>query len=219
MRKHWWKALSIILVLFTIIGGFLLKVPALAILNETIRNLYFHVTMWFAMIIILLISLINSIKYLNGQQLKHDILASESAKVGFLLGALGLATGSIWARFTWGAWWIDDTKLNGAAITMLIYFAYLVLRSAIEDTQRKAQISAVFNIFSYVMLIVFLMVLPRMKDSLHPGNGGNPGFGGYDLNDNMKLVFYPAIIGWTLLATWIVNLRVRIVKLENKLEN
>ena len=210
--------LAIFLAAFAIIGGFLIKVPALPILHETIRNLYFHVTMWFSMIILLLFSLIASIKTLSGKQPHQDIVAAELAKVGTFMGILGVLTGSLWARFTWGDWWVSDAKLNGAAITLLFYFAYLILRASIEDPEKKARIAAVYNIFAYVMLIVFLMVLPRMTDSLHPGNGGNPGFGGYDLDNTMKIVFYPAILGWTLLGAWLANLGIRYQKLKNEME-
>jgi heme exporter protein C len=68
------------------------------------------------------------------------------------------------------------------------------------------------------MLMLFVMVLPRLTDSLHPGNGGNPAFGSYDMNHNMRLVFYPAIIGWTLLGVWFIDLRLRIRKIENHLD-
>jgi heme exporter protein C len=214
MKKNWWKVLSVVLIVYTIIGGFLVEVPALAILNETIRNLYFHVTMWFGMMIILTVSVIYSIKYLSGFNAKHDVVASEAANIGMLFGTLGIATGMVWANFTWGDWWINDPKLNGAAITMLTYLAYLVLRGSMEDEQKRAKIAAIYNIFAYVILVVFLMILPRMTDSLHPGNGGNPGFGGYDLNDKMKFVFYPAIIGWTLLGVWIMQIRIRIKHLD-----
>lgn len=215
----WWKWLSVALVLWAIIGGFLLDVPRLPILHETIRNLYFHVTMWFGMMIILLVSVIYSIKYLSGYNQKHDIIANEAANVGVFMGFLGIITGSVWAQFTWGAWWVNDAKLNGAAITLLIYLAYFVLRSSLDDESKRARVAAVYNIFAYVMLIVFLMILPRLTDSLHPGNGGNPGFGGYDLNNNMKRVFYPAIIGWTLLGVWIMTIRVRMKNIEEKLND
>lgn len=213
----WWKIIAIVFVLYTITGGFLIPVPAQAILNETIRNLYFHVPMWFAMMTILFVSLWYSIKHLSNPNTKNDMIAEQAANVGLLLGALGLATGSVWARYTWGAWWVADTKLNGAAITMLIYFAYFILRGSINEEQKRGRISAVYNIFAYVMLIVFLMILPRMSDSLHPGNGGNPGFNQYDLDKNMRMVFYPAVIGWILLATWILTLRIRLEKVKRKI--
>ena len=69
------------------------------------------------------------------------------------------------------------------------------------------------------MMIVFIGVLPRMTDSLHPGNGGNPAFGNYDLDSNMRMVFYPAVIGWILIGSWIAQLRFRIKLLEIKKEN
>lgn len=216
MKFSWWKILSIVLLFYTIFAGLLIKVPALPILHETIRNLYFHVTMWFSMIIILFISLWHSIKYLSNFKMEHDIAANQAANVGMLFGFIGVATGSIWARYTWGAWWVNDAKLNGAAITLLFYLAYQILRGALDEEQKRARIAAIYNIFSYVMLIVFLMVLPRMTDSLHPGNGGNPGFGGYDLDNTMKLVFYPAILGWTLLGVWIMQLGIRYTKLVRK---
>jgi heme exporter protein C len=218
MKKNWWKVLSVVLVLYTIIGGFLLPVPRMQILHETIRNLYFHVTMWFGMIIILTISIVNSIKYLSNQKISNDIIADEASKVGLLFGIAGCITGSLWAKYTWGAWWVADAKLNGAAISLLFYFAYQILRSSISDETNRARIAAVYNIFAYIMFIIFIMVLPRMVDSLHPGNGGNPGFGKYDLDKNMRMVFYPAIIGWTLIGVWIMNIGIRIRNLNIKNE-
>jgi len=219
MKLQWWKILAIVLLVYTVVAGFLTDVPRLAILHESIRNLYFHVTMWFTMIIIMLVSLIYGIKYLGSRKHEHDVVAEETAKTGVVFGILGLITGSVWAKFTWGAWWVNDAKLNGAAATLLVYFAYLLLRSSIEDPEKRARISAVYSIFAYSMMIVFIMILPRLTVSLHPGNGGNPGFSSYDLDNKMRMVFYPAIIGWTLLALWIAEVRVRIHRLRIKEEN
>jgi heme exporter protein C len=162
--------------------------------------------------------MIYSIKYLSTHNFKHDIIASEFANMGIVLGVLGLSTGSLWARFTWGAWWVSDPKLNGAAICMLIYLAYVVLRNSLEDPQQKARIGAVYNIFAWSTLIPLLFILPRMTDSLHPGSGGNPGFNMYDLDNNLRLVFYPSVIGWTLISVWIISLKVRGQLLKNALE-
>jgi heme exporter protein C len=203
--------------MYTVIAGFYFKVPAQPILHETIRNLYFHVPMWFAMIVICFVSVWQSIAYLSKSTIENDIKASQAAHIGMLLGILGVTTGSLWARYTWGAWWVADTKLNGAAITLLIYLAYFILRGSIDEEQKRARIAAVYNIFAYVMLIVFLMILPRLTDSLHPGNGGNPGFNNYDLDSTMRSVFYPAVLGWILIAAWIYTLRVRVEKINHKI--
>lgn len=105
MKKNWWKIVAVLLVLYTIVAGFVFNVPAQPILHESIRNLYFHVPMWFAMITICFISAAQSIVYLNKTTIENDIKAAQAAHTGMLLGALGLVTGSIWARYTWGAWW------------------------------------------------------------------------------------------------------------------
>ena len=214
----WWKILAVVLLVYTIVAGFLTDVPRLPILHETIRNQYFHVCMWFAMMILFTVGLIYSIKHLSKQKHGDDIIASEAVNVGILMGILGLLTGSLWAKYTWGAWWTNDVKLNGAAITMLTYSAYLVLRNAITDEQKRGKVSAVYNIFAYVMMLVFILIYPRMSDSLHPGNGGNPGFSSYDLDNNMRMVFYPAIIGWTLLGVWMMTLKIRIQNIKLKTE-
>jgi heme exporter protein C len=217
MKLTWWKVLTVILLFYTIVAGLLNKVPHLAILNETIRNIYFHVPMWFGMIIILAVSVIYSIKYLRKPTVENDIIAESAAKVGVLLGVLGIITGMEWARFTWGEYWSNDPKQNASAIGLLIYFAYLVLRSSFAEQQQRARISAVYNIFAFAALIPLLFILPRLTDSLHPGNGGNPGFSSYDLDNNMRMVFYPAVIAWTLLGVWMVNVKSRLELLQYKL--
>jgi len=216
---QWWKWLSIIFVFYTIINGFLIEVPRLPILHESIRNLFFHVTMWFAMLIMMIASVRYGISYLSSGNIDDDIKAELCVQTGIFLGIIGIVTGSLWAKFTWGAWWVNDAKLNGAAASMLVYLAYIILRGSMDDEHKRARISAVYSIFAFTLMIVFIMILPRLTDSLHPGNGGNPGFGAYDLDSKMRTVFYPAIIGWALLATWITEIRVRIKRLQMQMDN
>ncbi len=194
------------------------SVPRQPILNETVRNLYFHVTMWFSMIFLLGTSVYHSIQYLRKGDLQADTKSYAYVETGLIFALLGLVTGSFWAKFTWGDWWTNDPKLNSVAVGLLIYLAYLLVRSSLPDDQQKARISSVYNIFAFVVFMVLIWILPRMTDSLHPGNGGNPGFNSMDLDNRMRMVFYPAIIGWTLLGFWIANLRIRIKVIENLIE-
>jgi heme exporter protein C len=216
--KTWWKVLAVVLVLYTLIAGILIPVPAKYILNETIRNLYFHVPMWMAMLSVFVISVFYSIKYLNSGKQEDDLAAVECVNTGIMFYVLGLLTGMLWAKYTWGEYWSGDPKQNSAAIAFLLYCAYLVLRNSIDEEQKRAKISAIYNIFAFPIMIVLLFVLPRMTDSLHPGNGGNPGFNSYDLDRNMRFVLYPAFIGWSLLGVWIASLRYRIRLIEYKNE-
>lgn len=187
-----------------------LQFPFLNILEETIRNLYFHVPMWFGMMLILLASVWNSIKVLRRPQERvYEYRASSYASLGVLFGVLGVLTGAIWAKNTWGSYWSWDVKQNTSAIALLIYLAYFVLRGSFDDADKKAKISAVYNIFAFSTLIPLLYVLPRLSDSLHPGMGGNPAFSSYDLDSSMRLVFYPSILAWTLLGFWIAHIYMR----------
>jgi hypothetical protein len=91
---------------------------------------------------------------------------------GVIYGVLGLVTGAIWANYQWGSPWSGDPKQNGAAIAMLIYLAYFVLRGSLNEDDKKGRISAVYNIFAFFMLFPTLWILPRLTESLHPGGEG-----------------------------------------------
>jgi heme exporter protein C len=222
MKFKWWKILCIVLMFFTFIGGFLVKVPTLGNLYQSIRNFFFHVPMWFGQIVLLTMSLGYSIAYLRTQNIKHDIYAAEFAKTGIIFGVLGLSTGSIWATYTWGEPWSNDPKQIAAAIAVLIYLAYVVLRGSMTDIDKKARISAVYNIFAYFIYIPLIMILPRLVQSLHPGGmegakgGGNPALGGNSLDASMRMIFWPAVLGWVLLGIWISNLKIRLNLLSYK---
>jgi heme exporter protein C len=211
LRQAWWKILCVILLLYTIIAGFLGPVPALPILNETIRNLYFHVAMWMAMMVFFIVSVIYSVRYLGNNNQLFDVYALEYARTGIVFGVLGLVTGSVWARWTWGAFWSNDPKQLGVVIALLIYFAYFVLRNSMTDLDKRARIGAVYNIFAFAMLFPTIWIIPRMVESLHPGGMGNPALDTKDIDSRMRVVFWPgAVPGWTLLGVWITTLRIRL---------
>jgi len=214
MKQYWWKVLGAAIVLYSIIGGFLGDVPALPILHESIRVVYFHVPMWFAMLLMYLLSVVYSIRYLSSGKTRDDFIAVESVNVGLIFCLFGLISGMLWANITWGDPWPNDPKLNSAAIASLMYLAYVVLRNALDEEQKRAKISAIYNIFAFPIMLVLLFILPRLTDSLHPGNGGNPGFSGYDMSGEMKYIFRPAIVGWMLIGIWLMSIRLRIRTLE-----
>jgi len=204
----------------------LIEVPRRPILNETIRNLFFHVCMWFGLMILCIVSVVYAIKYLGTNKLKYDVYSREFATMAILFGILGYATGAIWMLFTWAdpndpsvtfGLIAREPKLIGAAIALLIYFAYLVLRDSINDIDKKARVSAVYNIFAFALLIPSLWILPRNLPSLHPGGSeGNPALEIKSADPRLRMIFYPAIIGWTLLGVWITTLKIRIRFLKDK---
>jgi heme exporter protein C len=220
MSLSLWKILCVILLVYTFIAGILFDVPRLPQLQETIRNLYFHVCMWFTMMILFIVSVVHALKYLKKNELKHDIYSRQFAVVGIVFGLLGYATGVIWMSYTWAdpnnpafvsfSAVAKEPKLIGTAIALLTYAAYLVLRDSIHDKDKKARVAAVYNLFAFAFLFPTIWILPRMLPSLHPGQEGNPALKKDDVDVSMRLVFYPAILGWTLLGIWIASLKVRL---------
>jgi heme exporter protein C len=215
--KSWLKILAILLLIYVHLGGMLLDVPRLNILNETVRAIYFHVPMWFGMVFLFLLSVYYAVLYLRNPTPERDRKSVEYANVGLVFGILGIVTGMLWANYTWGSPWHGDPKQNGAAIALLVYLAYFVLRGSVENEEQKARLSAVYNIFAFAAMIPLIFIIPRMTSSMHPGSGGNPGFNMYDLDNRMRLIFYPAVVAWFLIGFWIASIRIKMRTLEEKI--
>lgn len=216
--KNWWKYLCAILLLYVYTAGLLLPVPRQPILNETIRNVFFHVPLWFGMVALMAVSAWHAVQYLRSNDLDRDVRSNELANVGLVFGLLGYATGALWGNYTWGDPLPRDPRILSSAAAMLIYLAYWVLRGSFRDEQQRARISAVYNIFAFACFIPLTFVLPRLTDSLHPGVGGNPAFAQYDMNSEMRMVFYPACIAFILLGLWIASLRIRVRRVEKRID-
>ena len=213
MYQVWWKYLAAILLLFVIVMGLLGPAPdKLYPIYETVRNLYYHVPMWFVMLFLMLNAMIFGIRFLRNGNVRDDVIALESVKVAVFFGVLGFATGTLWGNYVWGNvsdWIFSDVKVFGALISLLSFLGYLVLRASIGDREKAGRIGAVYSIFAFTLYICFAYVIPRLTDSLHPGGEQNASFKLYDADSNMRGVFYVAIIGWTLLGFWITSLMVR----------
>lgn len=220
MGKYWWKILAALGVLFTIVYGLAMEIPEREILHQTMRNLFYHVPLWFAMTFALLISFIYSIKYLKSQNNeKFDNMAREAVNVALLFGILGFATGTVWGKYAWGnisAFMTSEPRILATLVAMLVYVAYVILRGSINEQQKRGKVAAVYNIFAFVMFIVFIYIIPRMVASMHPGANGNPAFNIYDTSGGLRPVFYTACVSWILVSLWILDIRRRMRNLEWK---
>lgn len=218
-----YKALCLLLLGYALIAGLSLRLPDIGI-GQSARNLFYHVPMWFSMYLLMGLSLWWSLRYLLSSRLDFDRKARAAALVGVLFGCLGLVTGMLWSRVTWGealpgtdpaAYWVWDPKQTGALAAVLLYLAYFVLRSAVERARPRAKLAAVYNLFAAAALVPLSLIIPRMLGGLHPGAAGDTDlFPKGDVTDAYQRVFYPAILGWMLLGLWLLELRVRLARLE-----
>jgi heme exporter protein C len=101
--KTWLKLLAIVILVCVHLVGMLGEVPRLPILNETIRALYFHVPMWFGMLLLFSVSVFYAVRYLRNPTLENDLKSVEFANIGLVFGILGMLTGMLWAKFAWGS--------------------------------------------------------------------------------------------------------------------
>ncbi len=216
------RIFTIVWMTAVLLAAFLLGIPRINILEHTARNLYFHVPMWFVLMFGALVAAYHSVRYLSNGRDVHDVRAEQAVWVALAFGLLGIVTGMVWARFTWyvgtGKWWNNDPKQVMAAVEVLIFAGYLVLRSSTDQPRRKGRLSAVYMLFATSTMPFLLYVLPRQMASLHPGAEGNPAFDEIT-HPVMRLVFYPAIIGFCSLFWWIYTQRTRTKLLEIRMEN
>lgn len=212
-----WKWITAMGITLVIIFGFLIDIPKIPILEQTARNLFFHVPMWMSMTTLFAIGLFYSLQFLAKGTISSDDKAVSATKAGMLFGICGLLTGSMWARFTWGTWWtFAEPKINMAAMAMTIYVGYLLLRSALEDPEKRARLSAVYNIFAATSVPFLLYILPRQLPSLHPGADGNPAFSEITAPE-LRLIFYPASVAFIMLGVWVYDLILRTHRLKQHL--
>src|SRR5436309_12311224 len=112
----------------------------------------FHVTgvQTCALPISFFVSVFGSISYLFTRKQRCDWLGVAGAEVGVVCCTLGLITGPLWGKPAWGIWWTWDARLTTTLVLWLLYISYLVLRSMVEETERRARICAVFGIFAFL---------------------------------------------------------------------
>jgi len=140
------------------------------------RIFYFHLPSWIAMFSALCVVFYANVAYLITKKRKFDALGVAGAEVGVMCCTIGLITGPLWARPVWGIWWTWDARLTTTFILWLLYVSYLLLRGLLEDTEKKASLSAIFGIFAFLDVpLVYLS--NRLWRTQHPqpviagGNG------------------------------------------------
>jgi heme exporter protein C len=221
-RKSTWRTINLVvaigLVSYALLRGLLLTLPYQSPnLGQTSRNVFYHVPMWFAMMIMAYTSVVHSIQFLRKGDLTHDLKSREAGKLTVFFGILGLLTGIVWSRVTWGeamadsdpaAWWPWDPKQTSALICVLIYLGLFLLRSSFDEPVQRAKVAAVFNIFAAASIYPLFYVVPKALGGLHPNTGTQSSALG-SMSPEFYVVFWPAVIGFICLAVALLDLKSR----------
>jgi heme exporter protein C len=175
------------------------------------RIFYFHVPLAWVAFFAFLIVFIASIGYLWKRDKKWDFIASSSAEVGLVFTTLVLITGSIWAKPTWGAWWVWDSRLTSSLVLWLIYLAYFIVRSYIGEEERRARFAAVVGVIGFLDVPIVALAITLWRTQ-HPGpvifEGG--------LVPEMMATLMVAITAFTVLYFLLFTERISIKKDEDE---
>ena len=173
------------------------------------RIVFFHVPMAVASFFAFLAAAFWGTRYLWKRRPADDPAAAAAVEVGLVFCILATVTGAVWAQVQWGAFWNWDPRQISIALAMLYYGAYLNLRSAMDDPEKRARISAAYASLGFVVAPFLYFIMPRMASfSLHPTPGGSR------MEPRILNVVVAAILGFTALFFWIHNLRRRALELE-----
>lgn len=192
-----------------IVAAFFYVHPAEGFIGESSRIVFFHVPMAWIAVLAFLVSCITSVMYLRRRDPKDDIRASVSAGLGLLFAVLATTTGAVFAKIMWGAYWNWDPRQTSITILLLIYAAYLALRGAVEDPERRASLSAVYAILAFVTVPFLVFVVPRIYWSLHPDTIINTR-GANEFDSRYTQVLLASVLGFTGLYVWLYTIGCRI---------
>ncbi len=187
--------------------------PTVPVLGDTTRVLYLHIPCAWLTVVALAWSMGHSIAYLKTQKMVHDDHAAGAAELGILFCVGATVSGAIWAKAKWGAYWNWDPRETSIFFLLLIYGAYLALRSALDDERKRARLSAVYSAVAFVSVPFLIFVVPRMYETLHPDPIINPR-GKVDMDPMIRWSFLAMLAGFTGLYVWMQSLRVRVSRLE-----
>jgi heme exporter protein C len=199
-----------------VIGAFLWPAPAQGFIGESSRIVFFHVPCAWTSALAFLVAAGYSVAYLARRNPLHDDVAAGAVRLGLLFAVLALVTGALFAKIMWGAYWNWDPRESSFLLLIFLYAAYLFLRAAVEDPERRARMSAAYALFAAVLMPFLFFVAPRVTSSLHPQTVINPQ-GKILMDTPTKAVFFGALIGFSGLFFWMLSLESRAARLQRRL--
>jgi heme exporter protein C len=189
------------------------------VLDSSFRIFYFHLPIAFTAYFAFFVVFVASVQQLRLSSSKWDIIALSAAEVGVVFAFLVLVTGSIWAKATWGWYWIWEPRLTTSLVLMLVYLAYLMLRQAVEEPEKRARLAAVFGIVGFVSVpLSFLSI--RLWRSAHPlmfGSSAHGGSGGGLEGTTLQLTLLVNMAAFFLLFVTLLTYRIRNEELREEL--
>jgi heme exporter protein C len=226
-----WKIGLFILMTFVCIAGISFPIiqqpqkwyefPLIPGLEENAKIIFFHVPTAWLTVVAFLMSTIFSIKYLRKKDLDDDAKSYSASQLGMIFCILATVTGSVWSKFAWGSFWSWDPRQTSIFALLLIYGALFALRSAVENEEKRATLSAVYSSIAFITVPFFIFIMPRIMKGLHPGSADDTTSGpvvNFKMNGNMLLIFFLSLAAFTILYFWMWRIGYKSYILKEKLD-
>jgi heme exporter protein C len=235
MKNNWWKFTLLVLVALVMVAGIsppivkypnsIWEFPLIPGLEDRAKIIFFHVPTAWLTVLAYLMAMFYGIRYLQKKDLYDDMKSVSAAALGLVFCILATVTGSVWAKFNWGSFWHWDPRETSIFILLLIYGAYFALRSALDNEEKRARLSAIYAIIAFLTTPFFIFIMPRIMIGLHPGSleidaasgqvvaSDNPVIE-FRMAPNMRIIFFTSLFAFTILFFWMWNLAHRILRLE-----
>jgi heme exporter protein C len=180
---------------------------------------YYHAPIAETALVAFGIAFVAAILYLRSQDPKWDRLGVVCVRLGLLFSLMVMITGMIWGKAAWGAWWAWEPRLTTFLLVCFLYVAYFVLRSVVEEEQRRATYAAVFAIIAFIDVPITFFATRFLPEGLHPVVISASGSG---MEGSMLLSFLISMLGMTLLLVALIRrdlavegLKERVADLKN----
>ncbi|HEX7528963.1 MAG TPA: cytochrome c biogenesis protein CcsA [Thermoanaerobaculia bacterium] len=193
-------------------GAFFYARPAQSFVGESSRIVFFHVPQAWVSTLAFFVAAWYSWRYLRTRRIEDDEAASAAARLGFLFCVLATVTGSIFARVMWNSYWNWDPRETSIVLLLLVYGAYLGLRGALEDPERRATLSAAYALVAVVTVPFLTFAVPRMYQSLHPDTVINAR-GKIEMSADIRIIFFSSMVAFMALFYWMWNLDRRVSRI------
>lgn len=206
-------AVAILLVVASAYASFFIA-PTERTMGVIQRIFYFHVASAWAGFTAFFLCFLGNLLYVWKRQQKYDWLGVSGAEVGLAFTTVVLITGPIWAHPVWGIWWTWDARLTSTFVLWLLYVSYLLLRTLVEEPDRRALLSSLFGIFAFLDVpLVFGAIRWWRTQHPQPVIMGGQGSG---LDPTMKSVFFFSALAMHVLMLFLLAERYSLEKMQTE---
>jgi len=209
-----------ILLFLVALGLVFLYAPLEVTMNYVQKIFYFHIANAWVGMLGFLAAAVAGVVYLVKHDQKWDIIELAAVEISLVFFLIAIASGSIWARPSWGAYWTWEPRLTTAAILEMVYIAYLLLRQGIDDPDRRARFSAVYTLIGAISVPITFMSI-RLFRTIHPvviGTNSAASQGSFDMTSKMLATMFFVLFTFSVIFVDLFWHRIRLGQLAQQVE-